>query len=181
MSDQSNKLIPLTVTKPELLDNGTDKMFREMIHNALAFTARLESLRSSYGKVLGLAGSEYTILISIAHLQEIDTVGVSRVANHLMLTGAFVTSEVNKLVEKGYVDKAVNPKDKRRVLLTVTKSGRNLLTTLAPVQQQVNNVHFGSISRKEFEVLHKLFPEMAKTTEEALSLLSHLSRSIKKN
>lgn len=179
MSDSSNISIPLTVSRPELLDNGTDDMFREMVHHALAFTARLETLRSGYGKVLGLAGSEYTILISIAHLQATSTVGVTRVAEHLMLTGPFVTSEVNKLVKKGYVDKVVNPKDKRRVILTVTRNGRKQLSDLAPLQQQVNNVHFGSITREEFEILHNLFPRLAKSTEEALSLLSHLGRSTK--
>lgn len=167
---------PLTVARPELLDKGSDAKFREMVHHALAFSARLETLRAGYGKLLGLSGVEYTILISVAHLAVEEEIGVSRVAEHLMLTGAFVTSEVNKLVKKGLVKKTQNPTDKRRVILTVTAKGDDHLRRLAPVQQQVNDVHFGTLSKDEFETLHRLFPVIAQSTEEALSLLSHLGR-----
>lgn len=167
---------PLTVTRPELLDKGSDAKFREMVHNALAFSARLETLRAGYGKLLGLSGVEYTILISIAHLADEEEIGVSRVAEHLLLTGAFVTSEVNKLVKKGLVKKTQNPMDKRRVILTVTAKGDDYLRRLAPIQSQVNDVHFGTLTREDFDTLHRLFPLIAQSTEEALSLLSHLGR-----
>lgn len=173
---KSDQFVPLTVTRPELLEGGSDMKFREMVHNALAFSARLESLRAGYGKLLGLSGVEYTILISVAHLADEEEIGVSRLAEHLMLTGAFVTSEVNKLVKKGLISKTQNPADKRRVILTVTDQGAKLLERLAPVQQQVNDVHFGTLTKAEFELLHDLFPAMAQSTDEALSLLAHLGR-----
>ncbi len=167
---------PLTVSRPELLVKGSDREFREMVHHALAFSARLESLRAGYANVLGLSGVEYTILISIAHLENEKEVGVSAIAEHLMLAGPFVTSEVNRLVAKGLVDKATNPKDKRRVILTVTEYGKSMLEQLAPLQQQVNNIHFGPITQKEFKMLHRLFADLAHSTDEALSLLAHLAQ-----
>ena len=171
---------PLTVTRPELLVDGSDREFREMVHHALAFSARLESLRAGYANVLGLSGVEYTILIAIAHLQDEREVGVSAIAEHLMLAGPFVTSEVNKLVAKSLVNKTTNPKDKRRVILTITDHAQKTLERLAPIQQQVNNVHFGSVTRKEFDFLHRIFPDLARTTDEALSLLAHLAQTQKK-
>ncbi|MEM8660204.1 MAG: hypothetical protein AAGF35_04900 [Pseudomonadota bacterium] len=36
--------VPLTVGRKELLVDGTDNAFREMVHNALAFSVRLESV-----------------------------------------------------------------------------------------------------------------------------------------
>ena len=150
-----------------------------MVHHALAFSARLEALRAGYANVLGLSGVEYTILISIAHLQDERSVGVSAIAEHLMLAGPFVTSEVNKLVEKKLVNKSTNPKDKRRVILTITAYGKRKLEELAPLQQQVNSIHFGPITKKEFDMLHRIFADLAHSTDDALSLLAHLAQTQK--
>ena len=72
---------PLTVAKPELTVEGSDAAFRQFIHDFLAFSSRTEQCRSGFGKMLGLSGTAYTILISIAHLGQKETeIGVSRVA-----------------------------------------------------------------------------------------------------
>src|SRR5690349_13799573 len=60
--------IPLTVSRPELLSGGTDRDFRRLVHNMFAFMARHESVRDGHARHIGLAGVEYTILISIGHL-----------------------------------------------------------------------------------------------------------------
>lgn len=166
---------PATVTRPELLEDESDQEFREMVHNALAFAVRLQMVRDGFARIVGLTGVEYTVLISVAHLQDDMDVGVSALANHLMLSGAFLTTEINKLVEKGLVDKAPNPSDKRRVILTVTEKGAALLSDLAPLQQQVNDVHFGTLTKEDFRALHRLFPEIARSTERACNLLAHLA------
>ncbi|MCU6325922.1 MarR family winged helix-turn-helix transcriptional regulator, partial [Enterobacter quasiroggenkampii] len=81
----------------------------------------------------------YTTLISIAYLQGKSGVGVSRIAEHLHLSGAFVTIEVSKLVETDLVKKRINRNDRRRVLLTVTPKGTRLLDDLVSVQAPVND------------------------------------------
>jgi len=176
-SNKKKSRVPATVTRKELLTDGSDSEFREMVHHALAFASRLPLIRDGYGRLLGLTGTEYTVLISVGHLEDEMDVGVKTLADHLMLTGAFLTTEVNKLVDKQLLKKVVNPRDKRRVILTVTEKGADLLATLAPLQQQVNDVHFGSLSKEEFEQLHALFPKIAESTEKALSLLAHLTEN----
>src|ERR1700677_4529378 len=77
--------LPLTVSRRELLDDGTDRDFRRMVHNIFAFTARHEAIRDGHARQIGLAGIEYTILISIGHLG-LDgdvNVNVKAVADHL--------------------------------------------------------------------------------------------------
>ena len=59
----------LTVSRTELLRDGSDAQFRELVHTLLAFSARLESVRQEFGSHIGLSGVQYTILVSIAHLQ----------------------------------------------------------------------------------------------------------------
>jgi DNA-binding MarR family transcriptional regulator len=167
---------PNTVSRDELLIDGSDFEFRQFVHDSLGFAARLIAVRDGYAKVIGLSGPQYTILISIAHLAARGPVTVSAVANHLYLSGSFVTTETNKLVRSGLVTKSTDPADRRRVLLAPTSEGARRLRALAKIQVQVNDVHFGRLTKKTFDQLRVLMPQLLEPTEQALSLLDHLSR-----
>ncbi len=123
----------LTISRPELLVDGSDQQFRRLVHNLFGFLARHSSVREGHGALIGLAGIEYTMLISIGHLSAEGNVSVKDVADHLHLSGAFTTVITNKLLQKGLIEKAGHPVDKRRLCLTVTARGRELLERLAPI------------------------------------------------
>lgn len=165
-----------TVTRGELLLDGRDDAFRAFVHSALAFSSRLTAVRDGFGRLIGLTGPQYTILVSIDHLQELGDVNVKTVAEHLSLSGTFVTTEVNKLVTKGLVRKLRDTNDSRRVLLMTTPTGRQRLVDLSRVQKPVNDVHFGSLTAADFTVLRRLMPIMVADTERALDLLDRLRR-----
>ena len=105
----------LTVSRPELLVRGSDRQFRELVHGLFSFLASHEEIRAGHARFIGLAGIEYTVLISIAHLAQGGDVSVSAVAQHLRLTGAFITNACRRLVSLGLIDKATDRKDRRRV------------------------------------------------------------------
>ena len=52
---------PLTVSRNELLADGTDQMFRQLVHDIFAFTARHAAIRDGHARRIGLAGIDYTI------------------------------------------------------------------------------------------------------------------------
>src|SRR4051812_43533136 len=64
----SRATAPLTVSRPELLVQGSDRAFRSLVHGLFGFFARHEAIRSGHGARIGLVGIEYTVLISIGHL-----------------------------------------------------------------------------------------------------------------
>lgn len=163
--------MPLTVSRPELLEEGEDSLFRQAIHDSLGFSVRLQEIRNRLGESIGLTGPAYSILIAIEHLGEKDEVGISRVSDHLHLSGAFVTIEVNKLVDAGLVRKRPNPKDGRRVLLDVTDKARKLLAKLTELQQPVNDTIFAGLDRKQFHVFADIIASLVEGTEEALALI----------
>lgn len=167
--------MPLTVSKPELLVNGEDHLFRQVIHDALGFSARLQEIRNRLGEAIGLTGPAYSILIAIEHLSQTEGVGVSRVSDHLHLSGAFVTIEVAKLVKAGLVDKVAHPEDGRRVILTVTDRAHALLDELAPVQRPVNDTIFAGLDAAQFEAFADIIASLVGGTEEALALLHLLA------
>jgi MarR family transcriptional regulator, organic hydroperoxide resistance regulator len=169
-----------TTTKSELLIGGTDEEFRSFIHDFLAFSQMLTEIRAGFGEHLGLTGIGYTTLISISHLQGATGIGVNAIAEHLHLSGAFITTEVAKLVKAGLVRKRVNATDKRRVLLTVTAAGRRLLNKLVEVQAPVNDALFESLTAEEFLRLKGIMARLVPCAANGVALLAYLT-GVKEN
>ena len=49
---------PLTVSRPELLADGSDREFRQLVHALFGFLARHEAVRAGHAARIGLAGVE---------------------------------------------------------------------------------------------------------------------------
>jgi MarR family transcriptional regulator, organic hydroperoxide resistance regulator len=166
---------PLTVTRPELLVDGSDFKFRRLVHALFGFLARHEAVRSGHGGRIGLPGIDYTVLISVRHLTGREgEVTVGRLAAHLYLSGAFVTSVTNRLARAGYIKKRPDSADRRRVILEVTPKGDDLLAELAPVQRMVNDVQFGGLSADEFHQLLDIIERLIESSERAVQYQKYL-------
>ena len=172
--------LPLTVTRPELLNDGTDRDFRKLVHNIFAFMARHEAIRDGHARQIGLAGVEYTILISIGHLGLDGDVNVKTVADHLHMSGAFVTTVTSKLQTLGLVEKTQDSVDRRRISLAITEKGKALLRKLAPYQSEINDVEFASLSRDDFQLASRILEELIASSDKAVALQRYKS-SIKPN
>ncbi len=164
----------LTISRPQLMVEGSDQAFRQFLHDTLAFSARLQAVRGQLGAVIGLSGTQYTVLIAISHLSSTDEkIGVNQVAEHLHFSGAFITIEINKLVAAGLVEKETDADDRRRVILTTTQKARALLNELAPVQRPVNDMLFRAMSAADFDRNRKLMSDMVDAADEAIRLLDY--------
>lgn len=169
--------LPLTTSREELLPGGSDHAFRELVHELFAFFARHEEIRSGHGRYIGLRGIEYTVLISIGHLGNYGDVNVKTIADHLHLSGAFITTVTNRLAEHGLVEKKTDSADARRVMLAITPKGDALLEKLAPVQRQVNDVEFGCLDAKDFEHLLAIVRKLVDSSSQAVALQKYLNRT----
>jgi MarR family transcriptional regulator, organic hydroperoxide resistance regulator len=168
------KKATLTVSRPDLLVDGSDGQFRKLVHDMFAFFSRHQAIREGHAAQIGLAGIEYTILISIRQLSYEGDVHVARVAEHLHLSGAFITTIIHRLTGKGLVEKTPQPDDRRRVRLTVTKNGMELLERLAPRQRKVNDVQFECLDAREFLQLSRMMERLVDSADKALSLQRYL-------
>ena len=101
-----------------------------LVHALFGFAAHHERIRAGHARVIGLAGIEYTVLIAIAHLSQDGDVNVKSVADHLYLSGAFITAVAGRLLRRGLIHKAADADDRRRVFLTVSEKGRAALDRL---------------------------------------------------
>jgi len=167
--------MPLTITRPELLNDSSDRDFREFVHNIFAFMARHESIRDGHARQIGLAGIEYTILISIGHLGLDSNVNVKTIADHLHMSGAFVTTVTSKLQTLGLVEKTQDSADRRRISLDITEKGKALLRKLAPYQREINDVEFGPLSREDFQTISRILEALIDSSDKAFALQRYKS------
>ena len=96
------------------------------------------------------------------------------VADHLYLSGAFITSTTQRLLQLGLIHKKTDPGDRRRVTLTVSDRGRKALERLAPIQRQVNDVEFGCLSHEEFALLTGIVDRLIDSGAKAVALQNYL-------
>lgn len=161
---------PLTISRKELLTGSDDRKFRELVHAFFAFQARHEAIRDGHAAFIGLAGIQYTILISIGHLEAGGAVTVKTVCDHLRMSSAFIAVETAKLVARGLIEKGRDPKDARRTLLRTTPQGYALLAKLAPAQRAVNDIEFGGITQRDFAQLHRIMNRLIENCDAALAM-----------
>lgn len=167
---------PPTVARRELLVGDSDATFRHFVHGLLAFSERVVAVREGFGQLIGLSGIQYTVLVSIAHLQDREQVSVSGVASHLYLSGAFITNVTNQLERLGLIRKSRSEKDRRRVDLVTTPQADELLERLAPAQQKVNDQLFEPLGRSQFVELARQMDALVSAGEKAVALLEYMQR-----
>lgn len=164
----------LTVSREELLVEGSDSQFRDMLHDMLSLLASLEHVRARYGSFIGLSGVQYTLLVTVRQLQGEVGIGVKKLADHLGLSAPFVTVETTKLVKIGVLDKTPNPDDLRRVRLSVNPRGQALLRDLAPLQREINDAIFEPLSREDFEAQCRVIRSLRHSAGRAVTLADYL-------
>ena len=165
------KAPPPTVSRPSLLARGSDAQFRELIHNLIAYGHRLDACRDAFAAIIGVSGVQYEILMLVSRAEGLS---VGEVAARLHRSGAFITIEANKLVQRGILEKSADPADGRRVLLRSTAKTQQLVERLAPHQRRINDVLFECLDAKRFAQLRALATDLVACGERAVAMLELL-------
>jgi DNA-binding MarR family transcriptional regulator len=162
--------VPLTVP-PRLLVEGSDAQFRDFILDLIAYFHRLDACRNGFAAIAGVSPAQYEILMLVSRT---EGVSVGEVAARLHRSGAFITIETNKLVERGVLEKSSDPDDGRKVLLRAGRNSRAILERLAPYQVRINDALFGNLNAKRFRELRLLIREQLGSGERAVRLLDYI-------
>ena len=160
--------LPLSVTRPEILIDGSDREFRRLIHRMLIGQVRLAAVRECIAGRIGVSGTQYTMLMSVLHLQGTAGVSITALAEYLEVTGPHVTGTIGKLVAGGFVRKAVNPKDRRGVLVKLTPAGRKKLLQAFEFISAVNDRLFEGVGREEYRAVANFNAKFIRNTQATL-------------
>jgi DNA-binding MarR family transcriptional regulator len=175
-AEPGSRALPLSVSQPAVLIEGSDHEFRRLIHRMILNEGRLVEIRKSFARKVGVSGAQYTMLMALVRLQGDTGIAIGALADFLEVSGPHVTGEVRKLVAKGYVRKSANPKDKRGVLISLTRQGRGRLLAAFAFIRSVNNILFDGVTAEEFRTLVRFNQKFMKNTDLALDWIDREAR-----
>ena len=148
-----------------------DAAFRDFIADLFAMSAGMQSLRRSIARRIGLGGTEFGILLSVGRLAPQGAVSVRQVADHLHVAAPHITTEVNTLVAKGLLEKHASEQDNRAVELSIAPAGADLLASIGPNLQMINDALFGQPTPQMIEDQRRFFQRLLAGLPEALAQL----------
>jgi DNA-binding MarR family transcriptional regulator len=161
--------LPTTASRSALLDNGSDERLRQLVYDLLTIATRMNLLREHLGRGMGLSGPQYSVLMAIAQLQGRIGVGVGTVAKRLHVSSAFIATETGKLSQIGLVIKRANPKDRRGVLLSLSRSAQALIERNRDEIRATNDAFFCNLSRKEFIAMSSTMASVVQGSRRAMA------------
>lgn len=162
-----------SITRRELLVDGSDLEFRRLIYRLVLVEERLRHARTYLGRQAGLTGPQYMMLVSVAYLQGKTGIVVNSLAKELRVTSAFITGQSRRLIESGLLAKKPNPLDSRSVLLSLTAAGRRRIDVLVPEVRAVNDLFFGRVTASSFRNAMRFLDELIDGSGLAISHISH--------
>ncbi len=148
-----------------------DADFRDFIADLFAMSAGMQSLRRAIGRRIGLGGTELGVLLSVGRLAPQGAVNVRQVADHLHVAATHITTEVNTLVAKGLLEKQASEQDCRAVELSVSRAGTELLASVGPNLQMINEALFDNPSPDAIAEQRRFFKRLLAGLPEALARL----------
>lgn len=164
----------LTVTRPELLVEGSDAEFRTLVHRLMLLSRYVNGVRDGFAALAGISGVQYEIMMWVSRLQGSDGITVGEVSGAMRQSGAFTTIETGKLVEKGLLEKSVDLKDRRRVRLRITEKWAKALRSLRSHQCQINDTFFASIKPHELGELSGALRDLLPCADRAANLMEFM-------
>lgn len=146
------KINPKTISRGDILREGSDEHFRETIYMMVQSTGRLLTCREAFARTLSLTPSQFAVLMGVAYRQEETGVTIRVLADHISLAATHVTTEVGRLVRKGLLEKKTNASDRRSVLIMLTDLGHGEIDRIEPFVRSVNDLLFQNIPAHHLEI-----------------------------
>jgi MarR family transcriptional regulator, organic hydroperoxide resistance regulator len=177
-SENANSGLPATASLHVLLEGGSDARFRRLVYDLLTIASRMTMVREHLADRMGITAPQYSLLMAVGQFQGDRGVGVAAVARVLHVSSAFVATESGKLVQAGLLTKRANPKDRRAVLVSLTRSGRALVERNSGEIRFVNDAFFGALTRATFAALSATMAELVHSSARATAQLNRADRDV---
>lgn len=160
---------PHTTSRQEFFSGGSDKAFRESIYSIVRALDGLMSCREVFARVLGLTGSQFAVLMGVAHQQNDDGVTIRDLADHIRLAAPHVTTEVGRLIRVKLLVKRPNEADGRSVLVSLSPKGQQEVERIAPLVRKVNDQLFEGIGSDELDTVTRAMKALVLNSQRVLA------------
>jgi MarR family transcriptional regulator, organic hydroperoxide resistance regulator len=164
------KFPPLTATSPSLIIDGSDRVLRELIGSMLEVGSQVQELRGFIAERVGVTEPQYRIVLALAQTQRDQGISIGTLADRLLTSPNFVTMEVRKLQERGWIEKIPNPDDGRGVLVRLSGRGRDAFVSTVGTIQAINDTMYGQFSKEELLEVTRLVRALVQGGKRALDV-----------
>jgi DNA-binding MarR family transcriptional regulator len=164
--------LPATVSRAALLERGGDARFRRLVYDLLTIASRMTVVREHLANGMGITAPQFSLLMAVGQFHGEGGAGVTAVAKILHVSSAFVATETGKLAQAGLLAKRANPRDRRAVLLSLTRTGRSLIERSSNEIRSVNDAFFGALTRGTFAALSTTMAELVLSSANATARLN---------
>ena len=111
-------------------------------------------------KQLGLSHAQASMLYMLLYHKRTT---VKQLSEYLGITKSAVTQLMDPLIEKGLVDRQLDPKDRRIAHLSLAPEGRQVLKKLSKAKFAGLRSALGSLDDKDLTQMHELFQKINQT------------------
>jgi DNA-binding MarR family transcriptional regulator len=135
------------------------KLQKEVLKHFREIYIQAKSELKDNVKKTGLSGSQLWIMQQIYNFSGISN---SELAKNLTLHVSTCSILVNKLIKKGLVEKTRSPTDERRIVLTITSKGKQLMSKAPKSPEGAIPSTLKKLNIEELEELNTVLTKFAK-------------------
>ena len=106
--------------------------------------------------------SEFSVL-EVLYLHGKQT--IQQIGNHILISSGSMTYVIDKLEQKGLLNRNACPDDRRVIHVLLTEDGTRLMQKIMPTHRDLVNHMFGSLTDIESETMVKLLKKVSKRVE----------------
>jgi len=106
--------------------------------------------------------TEFAVLELLYHKGEQP---IQRIGEKILITSGSITYVVDKLQQKGYVQRVSCPTDRRVTFTDLTDSGRAFIEEIFPIHEQLVNEIFATVSEEELQAVIETLKKVGKNAK----------------
>lgn len=129
-----------------------------LLVNCVNIAYDLQAQQLKYTKFSYLSLSELHVLEAISLEKETT---MTNVANRLLITVGSLTTAINKLIEKGVVERSRQLEDRRIVILKLTKEGQEALKLHQSIHEAIDAIIDDCVGTKNREWVETTIKEIS--------------------
>ena len=144
------------------------------VETSVLDTGRL--IRAAYDHRFAVLGLNLTSASIVAYVRDFGPVTQTNIAAHLRMGKAATGSAIDKLVDRGVLERQSDPNDRRVWRIALTQDGERFASAAVDLDGQLGAELRRDMTREERQLLYRMLSKLHANTHYALGELSQTDR-----
>lgn len=145
------------------------------VETSVLDTGRL--IRAAYDHRFAVLGLNLTSASIVAYVRDFGPVTQTNIAAHLRMGKAATGSAIDKLVERGVLERQSDPNDRRVWRIALTADGERFASAAVDLDGQLGAELRRDMTREERQLLYRMLSKLQANAQYALGELSEIDRA----